>query len=101
MTATAALKKNYKATLILDTRGREENAEQLVADIQKEIAEIGIDVTKSDNLGRREFARKTDPALPAGNYLQLELAGGADTATRLQEHFRLNPLVYRVFVQNA
>jgi len=101
MTATAALKKNYKATLILDTRGREETADQLVADLQKEIASLGIEVSKVENLGRREFARKTDPALPAGNYAQYDVAGGSDTAVRLQEHFRLNPLVYRVLVQSA
>lgn len=100
MTATA-LKKNYKATLILDTRGREETADQLVADLQKEIASLGIDVLKVENLGRREFARKTDPALPAGNYAQYDIAGGSDTASRLQNHFRLNPLVYRVLVQGV
>lgn len=100
MTATA-IKKNYKATLILDTRGREETADQLVVDLQKEIASLGIDVLKVDNLGRREFARKTDPALPAGNYAQYDIAGGNDTASRLQEHFRLNPLVYRVLVQGV
>jgi small subunit ribosomal protein S6 len=100
MTATA-IKKNYKATLILDTRGREETADQLVADLQKEIATLGIDVLKVENLGRREFARKTDPALPAGNYAQYDIAGGNDTATRLQNHFRLNPLVYRVLVQGV
>jgi len=100
MTATA-IKKNYKATLILDTRGREETAEQLVADLQKEIASLGIEVLKADSLGRRDFARKTDPELPAGNYAQYDIAGGSDTAARLQDHFRLNPLVYRVLVQNA
>lgn len=99
MTATAT-KKNYKTTLILDTRGREENADQLVVDLQKEIASLGIDVLKVENLGRREFARKTDPALPAGNYVQYDVAGGVETATRIQEHFRLNPIVYRVLVQS-
>ena len=101
MTATAAQKRNYKATLILDTRGREETADQLVADLQKEIASLGLEVSKVESLGRRDFARKTDPALPAGNYAQYELTGGPDTAAQLQEHFRLNPLVYRVLVQSV
>lgn len=98
MTAT---KKTYRATLILDTRGREETIEQLIEEVKKEIAATGIEILKTDNLGRRDFARKPDPDVPAGNYLQLDLAGPGNTTELLREHFRLNPVVYRLLVQSV
>jgi|WetSurMetagenome_2_1015567.scaffolds.fasta_scaffold756652_2 small subunit ribosomal protein S6 len=97
---TVATKKSYRATFILDTRGREESVDQLIEDVKKETAAAGAEVIKAENLGRRDFARRPDPKVPAGNYLQLDLAGPAGLATVLREHFRLNPTVYRLLVQS-
>jgi small subunit ribosomal protein S6 len=96
---TAAKTKNYRATFILDTRGREESVDQLIEDLKKETAGLGLEVLKVENLGRRDFARKPDPKVPAGNYMQMDLTGPIGTMERLQEHFRLNPVVYRILVQ--
>jgi len=91
--------RQYRLTIILDTRGREETAEQLLEEVSKEIASLGIEIKASENLGRREFARTPDRKLTAGNYLQYLVEGPTDTAKRLQDHFRLNKLVHRVFVE--
>ena len=96
---TEATTTKYKATVILDTRGREESLEQLIEEVKKEIASAGVEVLGELNIGRREFARQPDPAITAGNYVQFDLAGPPDTAARLQEHFRLNSVVYRIVVQ--
>lgn len=98
MTAVAT-KKNYKATFILDTRGREESVEQLIEDLKKEMAAQEVETHKAEHLGRRDFARKPDVNVPAGNYVQFELSGPIGAATRLQEHFRLNPVVYRILIE--
>jgi small subunit ribosomal protein S6 len=87
--------------MILDTRGREESVDQLVEEIKKEIVSADTEVLGVENLGRRDFARVTDPKLTAGNYVEFAVAGSGDVATRIQEHFRLNPAAYRVFVQLA
>ena len=87
--------------MILDTRGREESVDQLIEEIRKEIASIEIEVLGVEQLGRREFARVTDPGLTAGNYVQFKLAGPPETSTRLNEHFRLNPVVYRIVLEQA
>jgi small subunit ribosomal protein S6 len=100
MTA-APTKRNYKTTFILDTRGREESVEQLIEDLKKEIAANEIDVLRAENLGRRDFARTPDPKLTAGNYVQFDLAGPPETMKKLNEHFRLNPVVFRIVVQSA
>ena len=99
MTATATRK--YKATIILDTRGREETAEQLIEEVKKEISSQGVEVVGEENLGRKDFARQPDPKIGAGNYVQLILAGPPDTPANLQEHFRLNKLVYRLLIQSV
>jgi small subunit ribosomal protein S6 len=86
---------------ILDTRGREESVEQLIEDVKKEIAAAGAEVEGTENLGRRDFARVTDDKLPAGNYVEFALTGDSGTAARLQEHFRLNPAVYRILLRSV
>lgn len=97
----ATKKQKYKATMVLDTRGREESVEQLIEEIKKSIAAVEVDVLGAENLGRRDFARRPDPEIPAGNYVQFDLEGPLDTVVRLREHFRLNPVVYRLLVQLA
>jgi small subunit ribosomal protein S6 len=97
---TAATKRNYRATFILDTRGREETADQLVDEIKNEIASTGIEVGRVENLGRREFARKPDPKMTAGNYVQYDLSGPPDATLLLREHFKHNTVVFRIMVQS-
>ena len=100
MTATAT-KKPYKITFIFDTRGREETIEQLIEEIGKELASLDIEVKSNENLGRKDFARTPDVNITAGNYVQFAVDGPADTSARMQEHFRLNKLIHRIFVQNV
>jgi small subunit ribosomal protein S6 len=85
--------------MILDTRGREESVEQLIEEVKKEIASIDAEVVGMENLGRRDFARVTDAKMTAANYVEFTVTGAPGMATRLREHFRLNPMVYRVLVQ--
>lgn len=96
---TAVTKRTYKTTIILDTRGREESIEQLIEELKKEITSQGIEVTGVEDLGRRDFARMPDPKVPAGNYVQLKLQGPPETTAKIREHFRLNPLIYRILIQ--
>jgi small subunit ribosomal protein S6 len=98
---TVAATRKYKATIILDTRGREETAEQLIEEVKNEISAQGIEVVGEENLGRKDFARQPDPKIGAGNYVQLILSGPPETAAKLQEHFRLNKLVFRLLIQSA
>ena len=86
--------------MILDTRGREESAEQLVEDISKEIAKAGVEVLKVESLGRRDFARHPDPRITAGNYVQFDLAGPPDTVDRIRTQFRHNPVLFRLIIQS-
>ena len=94
-------KRNYKATLILDNRGKEDSVEQIIEGVKKEISAVQGEVTGVENLGRRDFARKTDDKFPAGVYVQVNFSGPAAAPAQLHERLRLNETVYRALVENA
>ena len=94
-------KRNYKATFILDNRGKEDSVDQIVEGVKKEIAAVQGEVTAVENLGRREFARKTDDKFPAGVYVQVNFSAPAAAPAQLHERLRLNDSVYRALVETA
>lgn len=94
-------KRNYKATFILDNRGREDSVDQIIDGVKKEIAAVHGEVTAVENLGRRDFARKTDAKFPAGVYVQVSFSAPPEAPAQLQERLRLNDTVYRALVQCA
>lgn len=94
-------KRNYKATFILDNRGKEDTVEQIIEGVKKEIAAVHGEVTGVENIGRRDFARKTDHQFPSGVYVQMNFSAPAGAPAQLHERLRLNDSVYRALVENA
>jgi small subunit ribosomal protein S6 len=93
--------RNYKATFILDNRGKEDSVDQIVDGVKKEIAAVQGEVTAVENLGRREFARTTDDKFPAGVYVQVNFSAPATAPAQLHERLRLNDSVYRALVESV
>ena len=94
-------KRNYKATFILDNRGKEDSVETIIEGVKKEIAAVHGEVTAVENIGRREFVRKTDDKFPAGVYVQVNFTAPAAAPAQLHERLRLNDTVYRALVETA
>ena len=94
-------KRNYHASFILDNRGKEDSVDQIIDGVKKEIAAVQGEVTTVENLGRREFVRKTDPQFPSGIYVNIAFSAPAGATAQLHERLRLNNSVYRAIVQNA
>jgi small subunit ribosomal protein S6 len=94
-------KRNYKATFILDNRGKEDSVDQIVEGVKKEITAVQGEVTAVENLGRRDFARKTDDKFPAGVYVQVNFSAPAAAPAQLHERLRLNSSVYRALVESV
>ena len=102
MTATATpAKRNYRATFILDNRGREETVDQLVENVKKEIAAVKGAVSAVESVGKRDFARVTDKKLTGAHYVQINFSGPNDAPQHLRERLRLNNTVYRTFIQSV
>ncbi len=96
-----ASKRNYRATFILDNRGKEESIDQIVDGVKQEIAAVKGEVSAVENLGKKDFVRVTDKKLTGAAYVQIDFSGPADAPAHLRERLRLNTSVYRTFIRNA
>ena len=94
-------KRNYRASFILDNRGKEETVDQIVEGVKKVIADIKGEVTSVENVGKKDFVRVTDKKLTGAHYVQINFSGPADAPAHLREKLRLNNSVYRTFIQAA
>ena len=94
-------KRNYHASFILDNRGKEDSIDQLIDGVKKEIVAVQGEVTTVENMGRREFVRRTDPQFPSGIYVNIAFSAPAGAPAQLHERLRLNGAVYRALLENA
>ena len=94
-------KRNYRATFILDNRGKEDSVEQIIDGVKNEIAAVQGEITLVENIGRKDFVRVTDPKLTSATYVQVNFSAPAEGPAQLKERLRLNHAVYRTFVQSA
>lgn len=96
-----ATNRNYRATFILDNRGKEESVDQIVDGVKNEITAVKGQVTGVEALGKKDFARVTDKKLTGAAYVQINFSGPAEAPAALRERLRLNGSVYRTFIQSA
>lgn len=96
-----ATKRNYRASFILDNRGKEDSIDQIIEGVKKEITAVQGEVTAVENLGKKDFIRVTDRKLTGGTYVQVAFTAPAEAPAQLTERLRLNNSVYRTFVQSA
>jgi small subunit ribosomal protein S6 len=94
-------KRNYRATFILDNRGKEDSIEQIIEGVKKEIAAVQGEVAGVENLGKKDFARVTDSKFTGGTYVQVNFSAPPQGPSQLKERLRLNNSVYRTFVQSV
>ena len=93
--------RNYRATFILDNRGKEETIDQIVEGVKKVIAEVRGEVSAVDNIGKKDFIRVTDKKLTGAAYVHINFSAPPDAPANLRERLRLNSSVYRTFIQSA
>ena len=94
-------KRNYRATFILDNRGKEDSVDQIIDGVKKDILAVDGEVGAIETLGRRDFARVTDRNLPGATYVQVAFSAPATGPAALKERLRLNNTVYRTFLQTV
>ena len=94
-------KRNYRATFILDNRGKQETVDQIVDGVKKEIAAVQGDVTAVENIGKKDFARVTDRKFTGAAYVHVNFSAPPTGPAALRERLRLNNSVYRTFIQDV
>jgi small subunit ribosomal protein S6 len=98
---SATTNKNYKATFILDLRESEDDSQKVLADITEILGSIGGQTSESEDLGMRDFARAADRRYTQGHYLEVRFEGPGTVPAALQEKFRLDKRVNRIFVESV
>ena len=93
--------RNYRATFIIDNRGKEDSLAQIIEEIKAEIVAVNGEVSAVEDLGKRDFARVTDKKLTGAPYVQITLSAAGDAPAQLVERLRLNSNVYRTFIQSV
>jgi len=94
-------KRNYRATFILDNRGKEDTVEQIIEGVKKEIASVQGEVTNVENIGKKDFIRVTDKKFTGAAYVHVKFSAPAEGPAQLKERLRLNHNVYRTLVQSV
>lgn len=93
--------RKYKATFIIDTRGREETLDQLMEKVKQDIVAVNGEVVSVENLGQRDLARPIDPKFVAAPFVQVEFTAPGDGPKHLHERLRLNQVVYQAMFERA
>ncbi len=91
-------KRNYRATFILDNRGKEDTIDQIIEGVKKDIVAVQGDVTAVENIGKKDFVRVTDKKFSGAAYVHVNFSAPAEGPAQLKERLRLNHSVYRTFV---
>ena len=94
-------KRNYKLTVILDTRGYESPVETPEAQIADTLKDLGGDVAGVENIGRHDFVRITEKSHTGDTYLIAKVSGDPSLPSAFQESVRLDKKIKRVMVQSA
>ena len=94
-------KRNYRATFVLDNRGKEDSVDQIIDEVKGEIASLQGEISAVDNLGKRDFVRVTDRKFPGAIYVQITYSAPKEAPAQLTERLRLNHNVYRTFIQSV
>lgn len=93
--------RNYRATFIIDNRGKEDSVDQIIDEVKSEISSLKGEISNVEDLGKRDFIRVTDKKLTGAPYVQITYSAPADAPAQLKERLRLNHNVYRIFIQSA
>ncbi len=98
---SATTKNTYKSTFILDLRESEDDSAKVLADLSELLGSIGAEVTSSEDLGVREFARAADRRYTQGHYVEIYFGGPSTVPAQLNEKLRLDKRVNRIFTESV
>jgi small subunit ribosomal protein S6 len=93
--------RNYRATFIIDNRGKEDSVEQIIAEVKNEISTLSGEIAHVEDLGKRDFIRVTDKKLTGAPYVQITYSAPGSAPAQLLERLRLNHNIYRTFIQSV
>ena len=80
---TATIRRDYRASLILDLRGTTDAPETVIDKLKDVLKSVDCKVNEVENLGQKEFSRVVDRKFPAGLYVQFHFEGPVTAPTEM------------------
>jgi small subunit ribosomal protein S6 len=87
-------KHRYEGLLILDTKGKEDTAEKVIARLQAELAADGAEIETVNEMSYRQFSY-VKGKLSGGYYVNLIFTAEPTVLAKIQSRLRLDEEVYR------
>jgi len=91
--------KPYKTTFILDLRSTDQESAAVLTDLNDLLQSLGADVSASEDLGLRTFARAADRRYTQGHYVEIQFAATSSVPAQLKEKLKLDKRINRIFVE--
>ena len=88
------MKNRYEGLLVLNVKGNEENAKEIVEKLEGEFKKEGAEVEQVQKIGNRHFTYVAGPA-DTGFYVNFVFHSEPAAIEKLRSRFRLNADVYR------
>jgi ribosomal protein S6 len=88
------MKTRYEGLLILNVKGNEENAKEIVEKLEGEFKKEGAEVEQVQKIGNRHFTYVAGSA-DTGFYVNFVFHGEPKVIDKLRSRFRLNSDIYR------
>ena len=93
-TAYHHMKNRYEALLILNIKGKEESAKEVIERLEKAFASEGAKVEQVQRLDKRQFTYSAGH-LDSGYYVNFIFEGAPEIIEKLKSKFHLDEDVYR------
>lgn len=93
--------KNYRATFVLDMRGKTQSVEEVIEQLKKDLEAVSAEVTEVENVGSKDFVRTPDREFKSGIFVHIDFKSPGSAPNALHERLRLNKAVDRVLVTEA
>lgn len=96
----SALKTNpYKTTFILDLRATDQEPAAVLSDLNELLQNLGAEVSASEDLGMRTFARAADRRFTQAHYVEIYFAASSAIPAQLKDKLKLDKRINRIFVE--
>ncbi len=92
------MKNRYEALLVLNTKGKEETANDVIERLEKEFQKEGAQIEQIQRMDRRTFSYQAGP-LDGGYFVNFIFEADPIAIEKLKSKFRLDSDVYRQHYQ--
>ena len=92
------MSRKYEATIVLDTKGKEDSVETLVSQVSRSFEENGAKLQQVDNLGKKKFPYNPRN-VESGYFVTLVFDAEPAALDKIQAKLKLNENVYQQYFQ--